>query len=162
MKKIGLIMLFILYCLNLFSQKELYDLSGDKIKIDYKQPTIAIAYSTASCHSCYDDINRFFEKEDVYHNFNIIIFANIEEKNNKDIRYKRNLYDKMKGHFPLCNNIYFNTKTKGKEPVFFSKTMNDYLLPNIFIIKNKKLDKYYSSSNLFLKYFELNKILNEK
>lgn len=162
MKKTGLIILFIFYCLNLFSQKDLYNLSGDKVKIDYKQPTFVIAYSTASCHSCYDDINRFLEESDLYKDFNIIVFTNIEEKRNKDFQYKRQLYDKIKQHFPTCNNIYFNTNTKRQKPVFFSKSMSNYLLPNIFIIKDKKLKKYYSSSEQFLKQSKMYQILQEE
>ncbi|MDO5760971.1 MAG: hypothetical protein Q4Q06_08085 [Bacteroidota bacterium] len=162
MKKTFLILLLIICSWNLFSQNSLFDLAGDKTKIDYNQQTIAIAYSSMSCHSCYDDIHKFFVSKDIYNKFNVIVFANIDKKDNKNLSYKRQLYNKMKEHFPLCNNIYFNSKRKGKSPVFFSKRMTNYLLPNIFVIKEGKLQKYYSSSEQFLKVVELCNIWNSE
>lgn len=152
MKRTLIFITTILSSCYLLSQNALYDLSGYKIQLNTTKTTIAIAYSTSSCHQCYDDINNFLIRNNIYDSFNVVVFANIDKQRYKeDMKYKRTLYDNMKEHFPNCENIYFNTKTKSKTPVFYSIKMNNYLLPNVFIIKDGKLLSYYSSSEEFLR-----------
>jgi hypothetical protein len=152
MKKVISLIFCMTFVYNLFSQNNLYNLLGEKVKVDFSKTTIAIAYSQSSCHSCYNDINKYLTKNNLFDSIQIIVFANIDKSEKEDMQIKRTLYDDMKKYFPTCENIYFNTKKKKGKPSFFSINMNEYQLPNLFMITNKKLKVFFPSSEAFLRY----------
>ena len=152
MKRIALVICIILST-SLFAQKDLYDIVGNKIEINSEKTSVIVLFSTSSCHKCYEDLNDCFVDKDFFNknDVDVYVVTNITKENNSDMQYKRDLYDSMKKYFPLCKNICFNTQRKRGKPIFCSVKINEFFLPNVFILKDKKLIKFYETEEAFIK-----------
>lgn len=138
-------LIFIFSCSNIrYSSSKLINLRSENVLIDKSKINYFIILSKQSCHDCYNDIQKYILRNNIYNDTNkVISVIAIDTKINiKSVAVRKNYYNISKEYFPEINNIYYSNKLNGNIGLLFGERISIIGNPIIFVINNREIIKY--------------------